>query len=1596
MTIDIRAIVTCSAGDVISADISSDYIQGNGVLKCSGSITVLGAASTSFGDSVSLSWSGPSGGGSIPFKLYCLGTAYDPQTNTTEVTVGCHFTREQEAREPAKLTSYDTDPDVPEEDREIVTIPMRASDILDYCLEKIGLSGGPSLTNEFSISEFDFSRGYVSIINDLLISENYCGYVDGSGNLSYIDLSNALGSGGGGFDVTNTISVTASGIGAVPGETVVVTYDTLTLKTPEIDPNEVKTGKLLWEYEEIIGAKTDVGINVKGEQWDGEEYEWNSVFTFIPKTEIETSYDNWDRVTKRVETRHYIGAETLASYIQATVKSDFSKDNIIGRGLAAVVTGNWELETITTTDYFYKKAAPEIMTPEERKKDLPEDYDELISERTEVTDHAMTLACNSPLKWEYEDEETGYIEHYNPVFGQKTAEITEITYEKYNRRLMVEAGDGVGTMADFPVVKTVQKRTIPYSATQFGQQDLANRAEQGQSTNNLIGLTQYLVDGGVETRIVSGREATLQARPPLEQRITQSQQDPDDPNNGYSTPSRTMMDLISGASGGARIVEFNMPYAPDDRFIKNIQIIDGEEVVTFTSVRSDAQEKAQAFGRVQSDLLMGTRCGVNVQTGPWADGTPGGSAGVSANGYAGAGIVSGTSWSMDKTGVVINLGIAIAGGAGGGGAAAASTFSAFSTFSSGSLPASGAWFPVAPGITELPPAPPVINNQMTWTDIVPMYNIRVPYIAKTRTRIKVQSFGFELNLPVVNVAIKTKTAVNTSDIMCGTLPVSMEANVFDFGYGGADTSSIMLHFDGTDGSTVFTDSSVNNNIPLSNVGTAALTTAFKKWGTASGDFIGTYDAPTYTWTTIKYLLYYGDADGPLDIGTFSPYPGIGHNRWTIEFWMYLPTLVDKPSTIGVFQIGNSTSRANSVVGSLALKPNNIDYYFNIRYFNSSATTPKINGSDTTVTVTPDQWHHVAVTFIPEDNNAYAAALRVFIDGVAAQDPYVGGAYNLLPLNTELMVGTINNRTTSGQTLIGGCTYIDDFRITKGTDLYSVFGVGTSHTIGTSYFTPPTAAFTGSVGMVQGYSARTSTISVSQVIGTHIVSTMPLFAPAVVVIVTCNDPNQAGWSVIIDQPVVPVSVVLPAPIVEAGDPDTLLFHLEGFGDSIDIWSEPPNVIKPTILTPSTGGAYNIPSLQAYQSKFFSKSLYFDGPIIDTLPIDPGTAGWVEYTSPYVMGTSDFCIEFWVYNSSLGAWSDPGTVRTNNTGTLIAFGNGHSIDIDYVNNEYLIVTSGPPWSYVTPHGPVLYDQWQHIAVYRINGSIYIAVDGNTIYHDADGQIYNITDTQHVWGDWRNATTAPDGSSSLQWTYIDEVRIRYTNSVYSASNFVPPTAPFGNISPTILHLDGSLFAESPYQTNISLIGGSSAIGLTSSRSKFGSASLYVPGSDGSIVAWGEMNIHREIHNEDFCIEFWAYIPTNPARSNSGYATFYAYGVNGDGSSIDFSINDLKYINYIYDPVSNISVGSDVPGMILDQWQHIAIYRIDGVCYFALDGIVHAHPTYMLFGITGLKHILMNWGDPPEYYYLADDCYMDEIRIHWLSSPYGTSNFTPPTSPF
>lgn len=660
---DIRANVYCSLGPLVSGSFSDTYLQGAGLIRTRGEVIIARSSSSIYsgaGGTVSFAWSRNGAASRIPRVLRVLSGTSNPYTRTSTVQIGCLLTY-YENRKPSPdsyPTSQQANPDVTCEAWQKGNLGIDASFVLEQCLAALGipLAGENPLTNHFSVEVFDLSPGYVNVIDGLLQSEGYVGFINESQGLELISLKNTGDQSGPVITDSNIITLNPIGVGEIPGSGVFVRYKSLRLTVP--DPNET-TGETLnrnWESEITFGALTEISASYINDA--GNAVTVND--SYYPYSATFSTYDSWDRLIESISYTESCVAEVNGKWAGDRARAGQSINASCGaltyeRPTYKVTAPASAADSINLRAVFWTGGSAGVqgalanLYADSSESGVgcivdvppPDDYSDIIEtyQAVYVSEAAMASSL-SVDSFSYRDGDTwsGPVD-FDTAYTQ-TQSITKTRYDKD-----VTTG----------ITKTITDFSVCVGQTVTGGQEIAvlsaNPPSFQSSGSFNFGLFQAWINGmvsrsarlrsaGVETRIRTEREFGLQRRP--------SQADRNNTST-FKEPASEQVSEIAWAIGGSdntNSIEFTMPYASDDKLVW----LGGSE---FRIEKSDAQTKALRYGRIQNALLLGNRTGISIQIPvelmPAAPFDP---IYVSVNGIGGQFRINGTSYTFNADGIV--------------------------------------------------------------------------------------------------------------------------------------------------------------------------------------------------------------------------------------------------------------------------------------------------------------------------------------------------------------------------------------------------------------------------------------------------------------------------------------------------------------------------------------------------------------------------------------------------------------------------------------------------------------------------------------------------------------------------------------------------------------------------------------------------------------------------------------------------------------------------------------------------------------------------------------------------------------------------------
>lgn len=622
MTIDLRAKVYCSLGPLISGEISDSYAVDAGLVYTTGSCVLSGVFKPNVGDVVQFSYAKNGNLVRIPRRLRVLSCFADPLRNQTTLQLGCPLTYKAERGPAPEASNGEDDEEVFYSCEEAKKIPTRktAKTVFQRCCDKIGVKPlSVPLTNSFLLDKFDYSPGYVQIMDDLLKSEGYLGYINAEGDLKIVEIDKDGGSGPV-FNETNIIDISPMNSGDIPAGSVAVSFNTQTLKEPEDDEDEEPeyAYKRNWEFDStnpdpvtVIDKYTNPVTKIEQQR----------TYTYTPWSWTRTSYDSWDRVSMRFEVSNGLLDQTWKT---TTYKYAVS-------GIGSGTSDPWWNENVylSSSAYLGAGASGRITantTPgecDEQEEEKPDGYSDVVEEAIHEEGPLSDIAgaCGFP-NFVYPGLHT--------LPGGRTPTLWQYTY--------YEKDENTG------ITKTTTVQYKPFVMTPDGAHSIGARANLLSSATKwkapyIVTDAAKMVLASTEVKIRTEREFGLQKRPGKTERLKQTY------SRDAPVENLAKLTYAIGSESSDNVLTVTVPYSPDD-YIEKI----GDKYLVF---KSDAKQKAKKYGKTRNRLLLGSNSGISVQVDP--DDMPNYPLKpiyIQLKGIVGQYVTNAQSWAFDSQGIV--------------------------------------------------------------------------------------------------------------------------------------------------------------------------------------------------------------------------------------------------------------------------------------------------------------------------------------------------------------------------------------------------------------------------------------------------------------------------------------------------------------------------------------------------------------------------------------------------------------------------------------------------------------------------------------------------------------------------------------------------------------------------------------------------------------------------------------------------------------------------------------------------------------------------------------------------------------------------------
>lgn len=369
--------------------------------------------------------------------------------------------------------------------------------------------------------------------------------------------------------------------------------------------------------------------------------------------------------------------------------------------------------------------------------------------------------------------------------------------------------------------------------------------------------------------------------------------------------------------------------------------------------------------------------------------------------------------------------------------------------------------------------------------------------------------------------------------------------------------------------------------------------------------------------------------------------------------------------------------------------------------------------------------------------------------------------------------------------------------------------------------------------------------------------------------------------------------------------------------------------------------------------------------------------VTADSDFVMGSGDFTLEAWVYPMNTGVGSGDAIIAKWSGGTGYSYGltYGSGSNSPKTNIRCLINDTGGIRGVNAGGNPLTPEAWNHVALVVESGTLALYANGNRLTTTSVTAFNDASSTKITIGSITNGSYSPAQS-------MDEVRIS-TVARYSGTTYTVPTASFENDDDTVLlvHADG--VDQSTYfqddngvdrrSVKVTALGDAQ---IDTAKSKFGTASLYLDGTDDRL----ETDNPIIPASGDWTTEFWVW-PTS-------------FGITEYWVAQDYSATDGFYIYqtsagarmFWRGQFSATTIGSLTSG----QWNHIAVVKngtsVDGYVNGTKGSTTRTVSTNVAQGDVLIIGNRQHAGDLVGH--------VDELRIS--STARYTTSFTPATAAF
>jgi hypothetical protein len=377
--------------------------------------------------------------------------------------------------------------------------------------------------------------------------------------------------------------------------------------------------------------------------------------------------------------------------------------------------------------------------------------------------------------------------------------------------------------------------------------------------------------------------------------------------------------------------------------------------------------------------------------------------------------------------------------------------------------------------------------------------------------------------------------------------------------------------------------------------------------------------------------------------------------------------------------------------------------------------------------------------------------------------------------------------------------------------------------------------------------------------------------------------------------------------------------------------------------------------------------------------------IEFTSTSnVQLDGVFTIEFFVQVSTLAVDSQHPSVLTFPT-------NGSNITQVYINatNKYVALYYGSDLI-KTDNDSITLNTWHHVVVARDSSSnIALWLNGSRVSSFYTGASKAVTFGASS-GDFNIGSY--NGSGGEIDGYLSNVRIVKGYDVYGTTNtsITVPTAPLTAVTGTgLLTCQSNRFIDNASSPHTLTIGSGQSISTNTPFTQSKTANVgsgFFDGNTDNLTTTGSSDF--AFGTGDYTFEAWVYPFSLPSVA---VVLDLRYSNNNNADNISaLTLFNATLGNY---SGGNYSAGTDIP-VIINQWNHIAIQRISGTQYYAVNGKVSSTTSSLTNNLNNASQRATIGGNVDQTTVSMYTGYIADLRVVNGTGVYGTSDFDVPTT--